>query len=40
VAALSVFLDRLFDGKELEKTFTSPKLVIKPQLRGKIVEKV
>ena len=40
VAALAVFLDRLFEGKELEKKFTSPKLIIVPQEKGKKVKKV
>lgn len=40
VAALAVFLDRLFNGKELEKKFTTPELVIMPQVRGKKVKRV
>lgn len=36
VAALAVFLDRLFDGKELEKDFEGKKRII-PMERGKMV---
>jgi len=39
VAALSIFLDRLFDGKELRKEFNGRKRII-PQERGKkVIEK-
>jgi tRNA (cytidine56-2'-O)-methyltransferase len=34
-ASLAVFLDRLFKGKELEKTFKNAKIRIIPQKRGK-----
>jgi tRNA (cytidine56-2'-O)-methyltransferase len=37
VAALAVFLDRLFKGKKLNKTFIDGKLKIKPTKRGKNV---
>lgn len=36
VAALAVFLDRLFSGKELEKEFSGKKTIV-PQERGKKV---
>jgi tRNA (cytidine56-2'-O)-methyltransferase len=38
VAALAVFLDRLFEGKELEKTFKNAKLRVLPQPHGKLTE--
>jgi tRNA (cytidine56-2'-O)-methyltransferase len=38
VAALAVFLDRLFEGKELEKQFKNAKLKIIPQAHGKLIE--
>ncbi len=39
VAALSIFLDRLFDGKELSRKFNGRKSII-PQERGKkVIEK-
>ncbi|MDA4112078.1 MAG: tRNA (cytidine(56)-2'-O)-methyltransferase [Thaumarchaeota archaeon] len=38
VAALAVFLDRLFMGGELYSTFVKAKLRIKPSARGKKVE--
>ena len=39
VAALSIFLDRLFDGKELSRKFNGRKRII-PQERGKkVIEK-
>ncbi|MBX5328108.1 MAG: tRNA (cytidine(56)-2'-O)-methyltransferase [Candidatus Bathyarchaeota archaeon] len=34
-ASLAVFLDRLFEGKELEKSFNDAKVRIIPQKRGK-----
>ena len=37
VAALAVFLDRLFEGKELEREPTNPQLKIIPSPRGKRV---
>jgi len=39
VAALSVFLDRLFEGSELEKDFEGSRRIV-PQESGKKVEKV
>jgi len=39
-SSLAVFLDRLFEGKELEKEFENAKLKIIPQARGKKVVKV
>ena len=39
-SSLAVFLDRLFEGKELEKDFKNAKLKIVPQARGKKVVKV
>jgi tRNA (cytidine56-2'-O)-methyltransferase len=38
VAALAVFLDRLFMGEELYNTFGNARFRIKPSLRGKKVE--
>ncbi|MEM2794952.1 MAG: hypothetical protein QXY49_03760, partial [Thermofilaceae archaeon] len=40
VAALAVFLDRLYGGKELLKKFKGGRLVIIPSLRGKKVIEV
>lgn len=40
VSALAVFLDRLFEGREFYKEFTSAKLKIIPQERGKKVLKL
>ena len=40
VAALAVFLDRLFEGRELTKKFEGAKLRIIPSPRGKKVVKV
>ena len=37
-AALAVFLDRFFEGKELEKTFEKAKIKIVPRERGKEIE--
>ena len=39
-SSLAVFLDRLFEGKELEKDFKNAKMKIVPQARGKKVVKV
>jgi len=39
IAALAVFLDRYFEGKELEKDFKG-KLKIIPSTKGKIVKKI
>ena len=38
VAALAVFLDRLFMGEELYTTFVKAKIRVKPSSRGKEVE--
>lgn len=38
IAALAVFLDRIYKGKELYSTFANAKIRIKPSLRGKEVE--
>ncbi|MDI6884193.1 MAG: tRNA (cytidine(56)-2'-O)-methyltransferase [Hadesarchaea archaeon] len=40
VAALAVFLDRLFGGAELKKEFKNKKLRIIPSPKGKKVEKI
>jgi tRNA (cytidine56-2'-O)-methyltransferase len=40
VAALAVFLDRFFEGKELKKDFENKKIKIIPQEHGKKVLKV
>jgi tRNA (cytidine56-2'-O)-methyltransferase len=40
VAALALFLDRVFKGKELSKNFKGKKLKIIPQERGKKILKV
>jgi len=40
VSALAVFLDRLFDGREFYREFTSAKLKVIPQERGKKVLKL
>ncbi len=37
IAALAIFLDRLFQGKELNKVFTDAKIRIVPSERGKKV---
>lgn len=37
VAALAVFLDRVFEGKELEKKFGNAKIRVTPSARGKII---
>jgi len=39
VAALAIFLDRLFQGKELEREFENWKVKIIPQKRGKVLVK-
>ena len=39
-SSLAVFLDRLFEGKELKKEFKNAKMKIVPQARGKKVVKV
>jgi len=40
VAGIAVFLDRLFQGKELVKEFRKPTIKVIPQEKGKKVEKV
>ncbi len=40
VAALAIFMDRLFEGNELNREFKNAKLRIVPQKRGKKVEKL
>ena len=40
IAALTLALDRVFGGKELEKTFSGAKVSIEPQQQGKKLEKV
>ncbi|MEM0258129.1 MAG: tRNA (cytidine(56)-2'-O)-methyltransferase, partial [Thermofilum sp.] len=40
VAALAIFLDRLFEGRELVREFKGAKLKIIPSARGKRVVKV
>ncbi|KXB03588.1 hypothetical protein AKJ48_03775, partial [candidate division MSBL1 archaeon SCGC-AAA261O19] len=40
VAALAVFLDRLFEGSELEKKFSGGKMRVLPSKSGKKVEKL
>ncbi len=37
IAALAIFLDRLFQGKELERKFEGAKIKVIPQERGKKV---
>lgn len=39
-ASLAVFLDRLFEGEELTKTFENAKIRIIPQKRGKKIAKL
>ena len=39
VAALAVFMDQYYQGKELSKQFKNPKLRITPNGKGKTVEK-
>ncbi|RLI20666.1 tRNA (cytidine(56)-2'-O)-methyltransferase [Candidatus Bathyarchaeota archaeon] len=39
-SSLAVFLDRLFEGKELEKEFENAKMKIIPQARGKKVVRI
>jgi tRNA (cytidine56-2'-O)-methyltransferase len=38
VSALAVFLDRLFEGRELAKTFNDAKIRIIPSQKGKSVK--
>jgi len=37
VAALAIFLDRLFEGKELRESYGDAKLIIIPSAKGKLV---
>jgi len=37
IAALAIFLDRLFQGKELYKQYENPKIFIVPSPRGKVI---
>ncbi len=37
VAALAVFLDRLYNGEELNRLYRIPELIIKPSPKGKMV---
>jgi tRNA (cytidine56-2'-O)-methyltransferase len=39
IAALALFLDRIFDGKELDREFEGAELQVVPQERGKKVRK-
>ena len=39
VAALAIFLDRLFEGRELYMTFRGSRIRVTPHPRGKIVER-
>ena len=39
IAALAVFLDRVFDGKELSRKFPKAKIAVEPVNKGKIVKK-
>jgi tRNA (cytidine56-2'-O)-methyltransferase len=38
IAALAIFLDRIFRGKELRKEFSGGRLKIVPSERGKVVQ--
>ncbi len=39
VAALAVFLDRLYNGRELKRKYAEPKVEIEPSERGKKIRK-
>ena len=39
VAALAIFLDHYFQGRELSKTFPNPKIKVTPNAKGKTVSK-
>ena len=39
VAALAIFLDRYFQGKQLDKKFQKAKIKIIPQERGKLLSR-
>jgi len=40
ISALAIFLDRLFEGKQLDRTFKDAKMVIRPSLNGKEVQRI
>ena len=40
IAALAVFLDRLFEGKELSKKFPGAKIAVEPADKGKKIRKL
>lgn len=40
LAALTIFLDKYFDSKELDKKFSNPKSIVMPQKQGKLVKKL
>jgi tRNA (cytidine56-2'-O)-methyltransferase len=40
IAALAIFLDRIFSGKELKKDFRGAKLKIIPMVKGKMVKEM
>jgi tRNA (cytidine56-2'-O)-methyltransferase len=40
IAALAIFLDRVFSGKQLKKDFRGAKLKIVPMARGKMVKEI
>jgi tRNA (cytidine56-2'-O)-methyltransferase len=40
IAALAIFLDRIFKGKQLKKDFRGAKFKIVPMSRGKMVKEI
>ncbi|MBI4210396.1 MAG: tRNA (cytidine(56)-2'-O)-methyltransferase [Candidatus Diapherotrites archaeon] len=40
IAALAVFMDRIFDGQELSRIFPKAKIAVEPRNKGKKVRKV
>jgi tRNA (cytidine56-2'-O)-methyltransferase len=40
IAALAIFLDRIFEGKQLKKEFRGAKLKIVPMAKGKMVKEI
>jgi tRNA (cytidine56-2'-O)-methyltransferase len=40
ISALAIFLDRLFKGKQLDGTFKDAKMVIRPSVNGKEVQRI
>jgi tRNA (cytidine56-2'-O)-methyltransferase len=40
ISALAIFLDRLFEGKQLDCTFKDAKMIIRPSLYGKEVQRI